>query len=493
MSWFKGRATRREDSTEATEAKLPAVHENHSLEPLRLTGPNPLDAIGEQNELIRVRISQMADRLDEIKTLTDDFALLADPLDGFLGEYPRVQTKLFETEALLARERASTAALRREIDDLGNNFARAADELSVARTQVRNYESLVQEHDEAFEELRLTARERATRVEALERQLVAESERVRALSEENKELRTEVEGFDQTVNRLRRDLAESRDLNGLLEHENRRLQQSAEEQTARVAALDSRCVDLEQRAETERQTAAELEARLVSEQVARQKGDAQREVERSAHQTEIANLSIRIEALTSRLSTTEKILSNARDQLAEKIEAWRLAERSLKEAVMERNALERRLEAAQDEIARQSAQLQEIERARNELMDRCDMFTKALAAKETLVENANGKAAILSNRVEQLIRRFEQERADQEAANRRLQEELENEKAERLLAQGALNIARESRSKLQKQYAALKRGSRDTGGDGAGSTEDFAPEPPPENNVRRFQPAMKVE
>ena len=44
-----------------------------------------------------------------------------------------------------------------------------------------------------------------------------------------------------------------------------------------------------------------------------------------------------------------------------------------------------------------------------------------------------------------------------EATNRRLIEELQSEKAERSLAQGALDIARNSRSKLLTQYTALKR------------------------------------
>lgn len=449
----------------------------------------PLDAVGEQNELIRVRISHMAERLEEIKSLTEDFALLADPLNGFLVDYPQLRSKVAEAEALLSRERSSNAALRRDLDDLGNSFARATDELSVATSLVRTYEAAAHEHEGLIEQLRLTAREKAGAADTLERQLAAEADRARALADENAELRARTEAYEQNLARLSRDLAESRELVGLLEAEHGRLQRTVEEQATRIATLSSAVVELEQRAEAERQTSAELETRLVAEQVARQKAEAQREAERSAYQSETSNLSLKVEGLSSRLATTEKILANARDQLAEKTEAWRVAERNLKEATSERATFERRFETAYEEANRFGAQVHELENARAELMDRCEMFTKALAAKETLVESANAKATILSNRIEQLIRRFEQERMDLETANRRILEELENEKAERLLAQGALNIARESRSKLQKQYAALKRRGRFPSEDGG--MDDFA-DLEVENNVRRFQPAGRV-
>ncbi|MFL5027552.1 MAG: chromosome partitioning protein ParA, partial [Microvirga sp.] len=57
-------------------------------------------------------------------------------------------------------------------------------------------------------------------------------------------------------------------------------------------------------------------------------------------------------------------------------------------------------------------------------------------------------------------KRFEQERNTLEAANRRLTVELQNEKAERSLMQGALEIARESRIKIQKKYISLRKKTR---------------------------------
>ena len=52
--------------------------------------------------------------------------------------------------------------------------------------------------------------------------------------------------------------------------------------------------------------------------------------------------------------------------------------------------------------------------------------------------------------------RHKAERGELEAANRALMEELRSERSERALAQGALEISRENRAKIQKQLAVLR-------------------------------------
>lgn len=88
------------------------------------------------------------------------------------------------------------------------------------------------------------------------------------------------------------------------------------------------------------------------------------------------------------------------------------------------------------------------------------MLNKAIAAKDFQIESSDNKVASLSERIDQLTKRFEQDRSTLEAANRRLTEELQNEKAERSLIQGALEIARESRIKIQKKYVSLRQKTR---------------------------------
>jgi crescentin len=416
--------------------------------------------VGQKNELIRVRFANLIDRLEEIRSLKDDFTLLSEPVYDLIRGYPQLQSRLLETEAVLKQETENTVALRREVADLTTSQARMTDDLSAAVSQLRKAESKVREQESYIEDLRLNVKDKEAIVADLENQLSIETERARNITEENQALRLEAQEADQTVARAERELIETRERNGLLDHETKRLQKVAEEQNYRLSSLTNRYGELETQLEATRQRASELETKLMSEQVLRQRLETQIDSERSAHQTDLSALDMKIEGLNSRLGATDKILAHTRDQLRDKNEALRGVERNLKETLIEKNTLDRRLEATQQEVERQVAMVNELQRSRIELQERVEMLNKAIAAKDFQIESSDNKVASLAERIDQLTKRFEQERNTLESANRRLTEELQNEKAERSLVQGALEIARESRIKIQKKYISLRKKTR---------------------------------
>ena len=429
-------------------------------EPVAARPNGALDAVGQKNELIRVRFANLIDRLEEIRSLKEDFALLSEPVNDLIRNYPQLQSRLLETEAVLRKETETTVALRRELGDLGSLHARTMDDLSAALSQLRKAEARARDHESAVEDLRLTLKDKEAIVVDLENQISIETERARNITEENQALRLEAHEADQTVARAERELIETRERNGLLDHEVKRLQKVTEEQNYRLSGLTNRYGEMETQLEATLQRASELESKLMSEQVLRHRLETQLDAERSAHQGALSSLDMKIEGLQSRLSATDKILAHTRDQLRDKNEALRGAERSLKETAIEKNTLVRRLEASQQEAERQGAMVNELQRSRVELQERVEMLGKAIAAKDFQIESSDNKVASLSERIDQLTKRFEQDRNALEAANRRLTEELQNERSERSLLQGALEIARESRVKIQKKYVALRKRTR---------------------------------
>jgi crescentin len=438
----------------------PPVTEAAQPESLIVRMDGSLDTVGQKSELIRVRFANLIDRLDEIRSLKDDFALLSEPVYDLIRNYPNLQSRLMETEAVLKQEADTTVQLRRELADLTLVHSRLTDDLSSTLSQLRKAEAKVRDHESSVEDLRLNLKDKEAIVADLENQLAIETERARNITEENQALRLDAHEADQTVARAERDLVELREKQGLLDHEVKRLQKVAEEQNYRLSTLTNRNGELESLLESSRQNASELESKLMAEQVSRQRLETQMDAERSSHQTAISALDMKIVGLTSRQNATDKILAHTRDQLRDKNEAYRGVERSLKEATIERNTLDRRLEATQQEVERQVSLGNELQRSRLELQERVEMLNKAIAAKDFQIESSDNKIASLTERVDQITKRFEQERNTLEAANRRLTEELQNEKAERSLIQGALEIARESRVKIQKKYLALRKHTR---------------------------------
>lgn len=454
------------------------------LSPIDKVKDFSLDSIGQQNEIVRFRVAEMSDRLEELKSLQSDFSSILEPIIAITDELPKAKIRISELETLLALEQGNGATMRREIADLSSRLASATNDVSASAIQLHHLETSLEEREVAGEELRLGLRDKTLQVENLERRLFAETEQTRALQGESKALRGEAKALDQSLARAESELQDLREGRSLMEQDNHRLQGLSEEQAARLADLSVRSQDFETQAEAARTALRTVEQQLASHVAASQKAETQYEAEVATHRTDRASLAMRLEAATNRLNATEQMLAQLRNQLRDRDEAGRAAERGLKESAIERVTLERRLESVQADIARQTERFLEMQRIRSEFEHRCEMLTKAMAAKDAALEQATGRIGSLSDRIEHLVQRQEIERSDFETVNHRLIEELQHERSERKLAQGALDIARESRVSLQKQHEALKRSARTFAGDEAALRADA---PPPEpSNVRPF-------
>ncbi len=451
------------------------------------------DAIGQRNELVRVRISQMMERLDDLKTLQSDFAQILEPLAGVADELPQAKIKIAELEVLLAREQEHMRNLHRELNEVNGRAATSSNELAAASTELQRLEAQLRERDAENEELRVRIRDRAVAVENLERQIFAETEQVRALTGENKSLRVEAQAADQAMTRAERELNDLSERLSLSEQDARRLQALAGEQAVRLSEAEARVVELTQQIEVLRQRNRDLEAQLATETATRERSEGQFESEMAAIRADRANLAMKLDASLGRAATLEQLLAQVRSQLREREETSRTSDRTLKELQIERTTIDRRLEGLQAELQRQTERVSEMQRLRAEADSRADMLSKALAAKEVAMEQSQTRVSALADRMEQLGRRHEGEKAELQAANRRLVEELQNERSERALAQGALDIARETRASLQKQHETLKRAVRNLHGvDPAAllglSTPEAKAERIEESNVTPFTP-----
>ena len=451
-----------------------------------------LQGVGRETELVRERVARLGMRLEDLQTLKDDLQHLAAPLESFIVEHSLAQRRLVEMEALLAREAELRRAARSDLALSERNASQATHDLEVATGKLRAEEALLSESEAALEHFRLSLEEKTFLADSLDKELFSANEQNRSLSAENHVLRVETEELGRSVVSQGRQLAEFTELSAMREEENIRLLQAAESQSERIAELTSRLQDLGQRFDAEKQELATVRSRLASEQQARQKALDLREEDRSALQREISSLQLRAEGLANRLSSTEKILTHAREQLANQSEALRETEKNSKEATAAKSEADRQIALKDEAATRQSAMVRELQRMNGELRDRCDMLTRAMAAKEASVETSRAKAASLEIRVEQISQRYEDERAALESAYRRTMEELQNERAERQLAQGALDIARSGRSKLLSDISALKRrtdrgGAYDPREANAEPSLREAFRPAPADNVRPFK------
>jgi crescentin len=435
--------------------------------------------------MVRQRISQLMDRLDDARSLKDDFEALVGQVADISAALPHATTRIAELEKVVSQEREQFSRVRRDGQDAAERAAALARDLAIAGSRLEKVDAEIKERDQTIEQLQLSLRDKAMAVEDLERQLFVEVEQSKTLLAECQALRAEAQASDAALSRSEHELNVLRERARGSEHDSRRLQTLAEEQSEQIASLQSRLLEMETGGESERQEHRALQEKFALEAAARQRLEAQYEVESSAFRSERASMALKIDGLIHKANTSEKIATQLRNQMRERDEANRATERALKEAVIAKAAGERRRESLEADLARQAERFADLQRAKEELAGRCDMLTKALAAKDAAIAQGSNRSESLEERIERLAAKHESERSALETANRRLVEDLENERSERLLIQGALEIARESRLGLQKQLDTLKRSMRFSAAPGSGDGSEAGG---PGDNVHPFTP-----
>lgn len=435
-----------------------------------------LHSLGERNELLHVRYSYMADRLEDLKSLSDDFHLLSKPIEELSTELPKAKSRVLELEALMARETEERSRLQRELAQSSEKLSTLTNDYHLLFNRNKtNEDDLDQLHGSAAAD-RARLGELQKLLANADQQLAAERENRQRLDAEVKELSALVATRAAELQRFEDLTTRQAERNGTLERELDRLQGVVDKQVIERVDLQSRLNESDRLAQERARDLGELRQKLDIEQAGRQQREHAHDLAMSSLSAEKASLVLRLEALTSRIGSAEQVISQTRLQLGEKEAAIRASDSAMREIEKRREAAERQLNTLEHRLNARSAELEESQRLADGLSKRCDMLTKALSAKEVALSVALEKARTRSERVEELTKEFELERTSLESAHRRLVEELENERAERTLAQGALKIARESRASLQRLNESLKRANRAIQPTAAEETKPAAPQ-----------------
>jgi crescentin len=418
-----------------------------------------LELIGQQDERMRVRISGMLNRLDDLATFRDEFVALTESVGTFASEYPQLRAKLLETERLLGEEREASETTLREVRALRSENRRLTDDLSEAQTKVQELSERTKQLTDAAQVSRAELAEREALLSDVQARLYGQTERAGLLSDENAALKRELESAEATVARQDHALTEARQTIELLENDNRNLRTTGAEQASRIASLSAEHRELEQRLQSARHEVSELETRLAGEKSARERAMAQAEAERANHQSALASAQLKADGLASRLGVTEKLLNQVRDQVRERAEELRLSERRSKDLSIEKNTLERRLESAHKELADLSAAHAQSEKAQRELLERAETLAKDLSERDAALAKAEHRVEMLLDRLEQVTKVADAERDRLQARIEKLTEDLSAERAEKAIVQGALETARRSRVEIHREFLRIKNAS----------------------------------
>jgi crescentin len=417
-----------------------------------------LDELGEKGEEVAERVGSISARIEDLLLLREEFDTFVGSVDELMGAHRQSRTRLAEQSAVLAQQANTSTSLRKEVTDLQARIAAADAELVGLRQELALLQKQAHSNTETINGLKLEAAENASRAASLDRQLIFEKDKNTALTEANAAKSTELTSLDRQCKANQREIVELKSALANATAETTRLQNLHDEIQPQLQRSRQRQVELETALQK-----ADLVARANDERMAQEKKDRDVIIDRYEREkydltATIASLNLQLDGLNNRHAVTLKHLEHARASYDENFESLKQWERSSKQATASLVAAERRLQLSEEQLRGLEAQRADLEKSLADMTARNDMLAKAIAAKDAQINHLQSKATSFESRFSGLLQTQENEKLQHDAAKRKLLEQLESERAERALAQGALTIARASREKMTVQIEALKRG-----------------------------------
>jgi chromosome segregation ATPase len=229
----------------------------------------------------------------------------------------------------------------------------------------------------------------------------------------------------------------------VLIQENGTLRMRIEEFTVNTTKLGRRLGELEHQRDELKRRLEEVETSLSQETAAHAKLKAAHRDAVEAQQLSEANLQEKLAAGTARLETAERLLADARAGIHEEDATIRELEQRVFENSLAQRSLEAQIADLEKDVSSARAVLVEAEPARTAAMERSVTLTKSVKDKEVALHCAEHKIATLEARFEERTKATLAHRTLFEEEIARLMEHLEAESAARLIAEGALQAARQ--------------------------------------------------
>ena len=435
------------EAAEAAFALLDAVPDTAEPE----TGLDSVQRLGQENETFRLLFLNAQSKIDELDKLKASFDQLSAPLErnlrtieGLKIENSGLRSGLVEARDKISLLRNEVSSFERRVDSLEGEKLALSQDIRSARETISNLESLKTEQTQELTEAR-------SKLFEFERQLLNAVEYQKSLEADQQTSRdmivtkdTQIAQFDADITRLNETIA-------LLEGENTNLSEALAGRVDDFNRTSRRLTEVENDLEATRNRLNHTRT-LLNETKNERKALADQVDEINAQfQAEKISLTMKIDAMQSRITLGERLLTEARNSLIAKTDELRNAERRIMENNVAVTSFEQRVSKQKSTIDGLERQVRELEQSRVTLIERANSLTKNLKARDTALAKLDDRIPVLMGRIDQLETIAESNRATYQSRVDELTAALESERMGRAVAEGALEMARRERGALQRE------------------------------------------
>jgi chromosome segregation ATPase len=408
-----------------------------------------LEAIGMRDEAMRAQLDQIEQGLIHVERAREQFRELLTPLVDLFTDYETSRARLHELKAKHAALEDTFGALNARYGSALAERDATAEIAAAEKRENRELRQRLQRAEAGLSAAQADGREGVAAREKLERTLEAEARRMATQSEEVARLRSELAERDQNLAKLESALKEASDQGALAAQDNASLRETMKSQGVRFEAASRRLAEYEAVTERDQKRLATLEQTLIDEQGAHSALRAKHIDQVERNRTESSALANSIHAVRGRVEVTNKLLEQTRGQFREKVEELRAADRRLMESGIQIDALEKNLRVLKEDLAVANEQIAGADRMRAALVDQVNTLSEAVRGKETALQAAARNSEALAARVDETIAATRRAREESERRAGVLQEEIVRLRAERQLADGALEASRSERQQAR--------------------------------------------
>jgi chromosome segregation ATPase len=436
--------------------ETPAAARNAPQETPAATAAGDEARSGEANAALRNLLVDAKLKLLQFDDTKAFFTTLIEPATQALRTLEQAQAANIDLQRQFNEAAAQCAALHARLHDLEAQHTLAASEndrltgeLELARTQAREAEA-------AHAALAGEAQPRIDTIAELERQLAALSAEHGDLTQEAERLRVAATASDEKAGAMAADLAAALDKAGLIESELQSLHKSLDDASEQSTGAARKLAESETALAAARARLSQLEAVNEGLHIERDQLRAALDANGIKHDGQQSRMQMQIDAVRARAAATEKLLAEARQQLAQRGEDVRTTGQRQVESNYARERAEKRIAAMETELQALRAELASAKKDRDRLVESTNVAAAALKLRDAQVERAEETARKAAERSARLHAAAREGTTAFKTKTDELTSALERERHAHQATADALEATRTERDQLQSHLLELQ-------------------------------------
>jgi chromosome segregation ATPase len=412
--------------------------------------------LGEENEAVRNLLIDAEHKIGELETIKRSIGRLVDPVSKTLRAFEDAKSEKLTLQNILNNTRLAHAKLRDELQA----SEKKANAIEAECTRLRELLTIAQQSVSALENTRneqsaeLTARR--AQIADLQRRVQQQATDLQILREENQRSAERVATTERTMVQLKADSEAAEQKFLLADRERSAVQALLEKALADSAQLSRRLLDTDKSLNATQTRLLQTERALNDTQAEATRLTAALDEANERHRSDMNTQNARYEALEARSELSEKLLSEARQTLAARADEISAFNRRVGEASRMRESIEGKFGQLEIALSERDTEIRSLEETRATLLEQNEALHKAVGTRESAFNRAQEKIQAQSDMIELLENQL---RAASEATALQIEElnaQLQRERLERSMAEGALETGRKDIARLLRELAALQ-------------------------------------